>query len=217
MRLKEQITERTAAATNVLLGIVLLGSSVVLATMGGSSYSTTNWCISYALVGLGTLLATAGHGLEMRASTYRLVWRLIFLLVGTGIGMFGVACLSDLWGQDVGRSAIPWVLAGSLVFILWSSLDRKLPFFPLTLLSALVLLFGLPSYVYLMCQGTLPGAGHRLAGMAILGVSALVQAKRSVSFKLIWPFDHNGVYHLLNTVAHLLVLRGVVLSVVQMD
>jgi hypothetical protein len=43
----------------------------------------------------------------------------------------------------------------------------------------------------------LPGAEWMAAGVLLMIVAAVVQATKSLYFQLIWPFDHNGVFHLI--------------------
>jgi hypothetical protein len=46
------------------------------------------------------------------------------------------------------------------------------------------------------------------AGVLVTIIAAAIQASGSVSLTLIWPFDHNGLYHLVHMVGALLLLAG---------
>jgi hypothetical protein len=86
-------------------------------------------------------------------------------------------------------------------------------FFVFIVYEGLALAFALGAYVFLSLRGELEGAGLMAAGILISIVAAGVQFKKSISFTLIWHFDHNGVYHLIQTVGLLLLLIGLRCSV----
>ena len=46
------------------------------------------------------------------------------------------------------------------------------------------------------------------AGVLVSIIAAVIQTKKSISLKLIWQFDHNGIYHLVQTVGLILLLIG---------
>jgi hypothetical protein len=46
------------------------------------------------------------------------------------------------------------------------------------------------------------------AGILISIVAALVQASKMTLFQLIWEFDHNGTYHLIQIFGILLLVTG---------
>ncbi len=63
------------------------------------------------------------------------------------------------------------------------------------------MLVALALYGRLALTRRLPGAWLMVGGIVLTIVAAVVQATQLVSFTLIWPFDHNGVFHLIQIVA----------------
>ena len=79
--------------------------------------------------------------------------------------------------------------------------------------EALALFFALGAYVFLSFQGDLSGAGPMAAGILLSIIAAGIQADKSISITLIWHFNHNGIYHLLQVVGLILLLIGLRWSV----
>jgi hypothetical protein len=77
-----------------------------------------------------------------------------------------------------------------------------------TIYEAVAMLFSLCGYVWLAYKDRLDGAVWMSAGILISIVAALVQASKMTSFQLIWEFDHNGTYHLIQIVGILFLLTG---------
>ena len=70
------------------------------------------------------------------------------------------------------------------------------------------MLVALVGYTWLACRGKLRGAWWMAAGILVTIVAAGVQASKGISFTLIWSFDHNGVYHLIQMVGMVLLAAG---------
>ena len=74
--------------------------------------------------------------------------------------------------------------------------------------EALAMLAALAIYAHLCVNGQLPGAGWMLGGIVLSVVAAIAQASKAARFTLVWEFDHNGVFHLVQTVALFALLMG---------
>jgi TctA family transporter len=74
--------------------------------------------------------------------------------------------------------------------------------------EAIAMLFALVVYVVLAARETLRGAAMMAAGVLVSIVAAAVQATGAVRFTLIWDFDHNGAFHLIQMVGLLFLLIG---------
>ncbi|MDJ0809258.1 MAG: hypothetical protein QNJ01_04110, partial [Desulfobacterales bacterium] len=57
-------------------------------------------------------------------------------------------------------------------------------------------------------RGRLKGAWLMAGGILATIVAAGVQAGRLLAFTFIWPFDHNGVYHLIQMAGIVLIVAG---------
>jgi hypothetical protein len=63
-------------------------------------------------------------------------------------------------------------------------------------------------YVSLWRTGRSPGAGTVALGILLTLVAAIVQTS-SLRASLIWEFDHNGLFHLVQMAGLVVVARGV--------
>ena len=63
------------------------------------------------------------------------------------------------------------------------------------------------AYVFLSIRG-LPGAEFMASGVLLSILAAGLQVRKSNSFILIWKFDHNGVYHIVQTLGLFLLIAG---------
>jgi hypothetical protein len=55
---------------------------------------------------------------------------------------------------------------------------------------------------------THPGAGNVTAGFALSLAAGAVQAANTPTVTVIWPFDHNGLFHLVQLVGLAVLIRG---------
>ena len=62
-------------------------------------------------------------------------------------------------------------------------------------------------YASLWITRRCPGAGRVTLGVALTLVAAAVQVS-PLSMRIIWPFDHNGLFHLVQIVAVLMIASG---------
>jgi hypothetical protein len=77
--------------------------------------------------------------------------------------------------------------------------------------EAVAMLFALSAYVWLAVSGRLPGAGWMAAGVLVTILAAVVQAGwkgQDNPLIMIWQFDQNGLYHLIQMVGVVLLLMG---------
>jgi hypothetical protein len=50
------------------------------------------------------------------------------------------------------------------------------------------------------------------SGVMISIIAAGLQAKKSMVFMLVWKFDHNGIYHLVQSIGLLFLIVGLRMS-----
>jgi hypothetical protein len=79
--------------------------------------------------------------------------------------------------------------------------------------KALALLGALAAYVFLTVRGPLEGAGFMAAGILVSIIAAGIQSRKSIALTLIWQFDCNGVYHIVQAAGLVLLLIGLRLSI----
>jgi hypothetical protein len=194
-------TERTTAATDGLLSLTAVGAVAYLQSQTGVEASRiVIWSWSFALIALAAALGAIYHGVALPEGRRRALWLTLTLSLATAVSLFAVGVVRDLLGPHAAQRALPvMVAAGALVFGV-SRLFAGL-FLVFLLYEGLALLAALLAYAWLAASGALNGAGWMAAGAATSLAAAGIQAGKRLNLKLVWEFDHNGLFHLVQTAA----------------
>ena len=64
------------------------------------------------------------------------------------------------------------------------------------------------AYIWLAARGQLEGAWVMAAGVLITIVAAGIQASEAVFVTLIWAFDFNGIFHMVQMIGLLVLVAG---------
>ncbi len=192
-------TEITTSATDVVLAIECV---VVLAylwrTPTGDRWRIGLWCWVFGLLAFASCLGAVAHGLEMPGSLRAALWKPLYLSLGFLVALFLVGGLFDWHGRAIAKRLVPWSLGlGGIFFGLTEFL--KGGFIIFLIYEAAAMASALAIYSFLAATHRLKGAGVVAAAIIINLVAAGVQAS-SVSIKIFVPFDHNGVFHLVQMV-----------------
>jgi len=201
-------TERTTAATDVLLALLAVVCAVYLARVGSARdpFKTRVWCAAFGLLAFASAMGAVAHGFQMSERLNRALWQPLNLALGLVIALFVVGVVYDRWGQAAAQRALPITLGMGVVFFLVTVLIPG-SFLVFILYEAVAMLFALAVYLLIAARGTLPGAWSMVAGVAITIAAAVIQALGITRVHVIWDFDHNGVFHLVQ-VAGVIVLTG---------
>lgn len=212
MKVIESPTEQTTAVTDLLMaGVALLGALYLQSIGQTEPWRANLWIWAFALLTLAGILGAIAHGFQLSDKTKNWLWRSLFLTLGFLVAMFVVAAVHDTWGEAASRWALPAMIAMALLFFSLTFIWRD-TFLPFIIYEGVAMLFALGCYLWLAWLGNLPGAWWLVAGILVTMVAAGIQATKAVSFTCIWPFDHNGVYHLVQMGALLLLLWGLRLA-----
>ena len=157
-------------------------------------------------MGLAAALGAVAHGLIIKTITHNRIWRVLNLALALAVSLFVVGVINDLHSSEVAKSALPFMLAAGLGFYL-TTLIYPGVFFLFIVYEGLALLFSLGAYVFLSAAGE-PGAGFMAGGVLLSLVAAGLQARKSIFITLIWKFDHNGIYHIVQTFGLLFLIAG---------
>ncbi|MFZ5825775.1 MAG: DUF6962 family protein [Bacillota bacterium] len=200
------LLQPTAALTDLLLALTAFAMAwgALRHSVRTGSRRTRWWSLGYGLLGLGAFLGFLTLG--FRTGLEPLFYYVSRLSVGIAVLAMLTAVVESLVSPAAARRwrwlfLLAFVayygatLAGGsfLVFILYSG-------------TALVATLTLELYRWLGRREA--GAGWMALGMALSILAAVLQAAK-LSFTLVWTFDHNGVYHLVQTVALFFLYRGV--------
>lgn len=201
-------TEQTTAVTDAILALLAIAVAVYLHRIGQKyRWKTTLWVCACGLMALSAILGTIVHGFKMSKEFQTFLWHPLYLSLGLLVALFIVAVVYDIWGEAKARIVLPIMLVIGVGFF-GITLVRPNSFLVFIIYEAVVMLFVLGGYLWVACRGHLEGAWLMAAGIFVTIIAAGVQASKAFSLTFIWSFDHNGVYHLIQMVAIVLLGAG---------
>ncbi|MDP2424592.1 MAG: hypothetical protein U1C46_11245 [Bacteroidales bacterium] len=191
-------TEQTTAITDVVLAIVAFTMAVNLISIGRSRDKTKAriWAWAFSLLAFAAFMGFIAHGFQMSARLNYIFWQPLNLALGLAIAFFviGVMC-------DYKRTALPvWLSPAILaIAVLFYVITLLVPgsFFVFIIYEAIAMLFALVVYSILAIRRRLRGAWLMSAGILITMIAAAIQASEAVFITLIWDFDFNGIFHIV--------------------
>lgn len=205
LRLVSSVTELTTAATDALLGLVCLVMLWRLADLP-STWQRSIWMGVLVLMAVASFLGALAHGVVWSETVRTAIWQPLYLSLGLTIALFVVAAVCDWRGTEAARAFLPWMLAIGVAFyaVTWFLSGAFILFIAyegVAMLAALVI------YGWLYSQGV-AGAGLIAAGIGISIAAAVVQAT-SLQLTVVVPFDHNGLFHLIQLAGIVVLSSGV--------
>jgi hypothetical protein len=200
-------TELTTAATDAAMGILcVIAFSRLVRLDVHASWKRDLWSWVLALLGLASVLGAAAHGLEWSGAARAALWRPLYLLLGLSVTLFLVGGLYDWRGETAARRILPWAVGVGLGFYPLIALLGG-AFLIFIVFNTTAMLTALAMYGALASTRRVAGAGLVAVGIALTIVAGAVQASH-LSVHLIVPFDHNGLFHLVQLVATTILVVG---------
>ncbi len=205
-------TEWTTAITDAMLTLLSGGCVIHLLQIGPQRdpWKAGLWAWAFGLLALAAALGAVAHGFKMSPAANRRFWQPLNLALGLVVALFVVGVVYDLWGVAAVQTALPVMLGVAVAFFAVTLLFPGV-FLVFILYEAAAMLFALGAYGWLTMNGQLPGAGWMAAGVLVTLIAAAVQALwdgKTRPLTLIWQFDQNGLYHLIQMVGVVLLLVG---------
>jgi len=203
------VTELTTAATDAVLAVLALVCIRWLAVRRSADpEKVTLWVLVLALLAVASALGAVAHGFDLSADAVWVLWQPLFLSLGLVVALFVVAAVYDGFGPAAARRLlIPALIVGGAFYVV--TLVFPGTFLVFVLYEAVAMLVALALYVRLAIRD-----GERWAWLMVIGiglniVAAAIQASGTVRLDLGIPFDHNGVFHLVQMVAIVVLVAGV--------
>ena len=206
MELTASATERTTAATDLLLACAALAGSYLILRGAPPTLARRIWSAALAAAGLASLLGAVTHGLEMSAGLRDALWQPLFLLLGVTVACFVAGAAGDGWGSRRARRVLVPMLLLALVFYGLTRLAAG-EFVVFVVFQAAGILAALVIYLRLLGAGR-AGAGLVAAGLALSLAAGAIQANETLRARIFWEFDHNGLYHLAQLIGLALLVSG---------
>lgn len=209
MRISGSPTERTTAATDLLLSATAAAAAFYLLLQAPAvSFRIALWSGAFVLIAFSAAAGAAFHGLVLPAGFRNALWQGVGLCLGMAISLFLAAVLYDAAGPQTAGRALPVLIAAGLLIY---AVSRILPglFTAFILYQGAALLAAIAAYGRLASGGGLPGAGWVAAGLAVSLLAAAIQPFKGLRLTLGWEFDRNGLYHMLQAAGLVLLCVGV--------
>ena len=207
MELVGQATERTTAATDAVLAAAALAAFALLRRRTPPSFARSVWLAAFTAMALASVLGAVAHGLALADSLRELLWQPLYLALGVTMALFVVGAVRDWRGDRAGRRVLLPMLGLALAFY---GVTRATggDFLAFVLYEGAALLFSLAVYAWLALGARRPGAVAVAAALAVSLAAGAVQAADLGTVRLLWEFDHNGVFHLVQLVGLALLALG---------
>ena len=199
-------TELTTAVTDAALAVVCaaaLGWWMRRRSTAGAPKAV--WASVFALLAVGSVFGAIAHGFSWSDRARSLWWRPLYLSLGWCVALFVVGAIGEWRGARVARVAVPWAIAAGLGLFVVTQLSDDFTLFILYEGAAMLATFII--YVYLSIARGTPGAARVAVGVALTLLAAGVQAS-ALRLRLVWEFDHNGLFHVLQIAALLVIASG---------
>ncbi len=190
-------TEQTTSTTDAILAFLAGGFALALIRQRQRApWKITLWTTAFGTLCLASVLGTVVHGFTLSEQTITAIWQPLNLSLAITIALFVTGVLYDRYGQRVAQRILPLMLLVAAGFFTYTLL-RPGSFLPFIVYQSIGMLFALFSYGWLALHQHAPGAAWMSAGILTSIIAAAIQASRRVHVTLIWPFDHNGTFHLI--------------------
>jgi len=201
-------TEQTTALTDAMLVMLAIGCLASLRRdRDRDSWKVDLWSWVLGLLALAAGLGAVAHGFEMGEGLRTLLWQPLFLSLGLVVALFVVAAIHDWKGRAPSRRALPVMLAVGVAFFAVTRVVSG-SFLVFVAYEAVAMVFALVVYVTLAARQRLPAAGIVALAIVLNIIAAGIQASGTVHLTLGVPFDHNGVFHLVQMVAVVVLVAG---------
>ena len=193
-------TELTTSTTDAVLAIECV---IVIAILRRSAmvdrWRTGLWSLVFGLIAFSSFLGAVIHGFEMPNSIRAALWKPLYLSLGICIALVLVGAVYDWRGRLIAGRLIPWGIGVGIVFF---GLTEFLHggFMVFVAYEAAATVSALAIYSRLAATHRLKGAGVVSAAILLSLAAAGVQAS-DVSVRIVFPFDHNGIFHLVQMVS----------------
>jgi hypothetical protein len=204
--LVDSATERTTAATDAVLAVAALAGIAVVGRIA-PSFGRSVWISALAALALASVLGAVAHGLRLEPPTRELLWQPLYLSLGVTMALFVVGAVRDWRGERAARRLLWPMLAVAAVFygITWITGGDFIAF---VVYEAAALLFSLGVYVRLAAGRRRAGAAAMAAALAVSLAAGGMQAIDVGVVRVVWEFDHNGLFHLIQLVGLALLVAG---------
>lgn len=209
MNLNPLPTELTTAATDAVLAVLaLICIRWLWNRRSPDPTRITLWVFVLGLLAVASALGTIAHGLHISEGVEFALWQPLYLSLGLVVALFVVAAVYDGIGPGAAKRLLfPALVLGAAFYLV--TLLFPGTFLVFVLYEAVAMVAALALYLALALRGTGTWAWLMVLGIALNVAAAALQASGAVRLTIVVPFDHNGVFHLVQMAAILALVAGV--------
>lgn len=205
-------TEQTTAITDLILTLISIWAVVTIRRAGSTDpIKVRVWTWVFILLSIAAFFGFVAHGFQMSEKTNYILWQPLNLALGLSVSLFAAGAIFDIKNGELPKMIIPGLIALGIIFY-FITVFVPGSFLIFIIYEAVVMLFALVAYILLAVKGKLPGAWWMVAGIFITIVAAIIQASGSIAVKIIWDFDHNGIFHIVQMFGIVVLLNGLLID-----
>lgn len=190
-------TEQTTAATDLLLGVVSLVLLVLLHRRPVSDELKRRfWSWMYGFLTTASIVGSLAHGFVLPDPFFKGIWHVLYLLLGFTVAFFAIGAIHELWGANASKKTFSYILFVAFCFYLVTVFVPG-SFLVFIVYEAVALAGALAIYLYLGFRDRSKACFLMVAGIVVSILAAVIQALGNMRITVIWGFDHNGIFHLV--------------------
>jgi hypothetical protein len=204
-------TELTTAFTDLILTVFCVWVIVKILRSPARRSETQRayvWVGAFLFLAAAALFGFFAHGFELTDATRHALWQPLYLFLGLTVSLFVVGVIIDLRRGPVSKAVIAFCVVLGIGFY-GITVVISGAFLVFILYEAVALVFALGAYLYIALRRRVRWAGWMALGIGVSIVAAGIQATEAVSVRVIWEFDHNGIFHIIQLFGVLFLLWGV--------
>ena len=206
-------TEQTTAVTDFILFILSVLTAFKIRKEGRRASKTKAgiWIWVFLLLSIAAIFGAVAHGIQMDEKINYLLWQPLNLALGLSVSLFAVAAIFDLRHGSLPKIVAPGFIALGIIFY-FITVFIPGSFLVFIIYEAIVMLFAIFAYISLALKGELKGSWWMVSGILITIVAAAIQASETMYINVIWEFDHNGIFHIVQMIGILVLLNGLLVD-----
>ena len=207
LQFNNPVTELTTAVTDAMLAcLCLLLIAWIRKFRELHPWKVGLWSWVFCLLAASSFLGAIAHGFILSPELRNILWQPLYLALGIDVVLFVLGGVADWSGEKTARHLLPGaIVIGILFYSLTLILEGN--FLVFVVYESAAMIAAMAIYATLAFRQQLPGAATIAAGIGLTLIAAAIQAS-SIGFTVIWPFDHNGLFHLVQMPALLTIGCG---------
>lgn len=162
----------------------------------GNRFQRKTWFLFFLFLGLASCRGSIVHGIELTAKMRYFLWNPLYLFLALSVSFFVVGAVFEISGEKVSRKSLPFMLCLAVALFL---ITAFMPGFFLVFIiyEALGLMICLGIFLVKVLQTRETAYLVMIAGILLTAFAAFLQSRTDLVLHLIWEFDHNGIFHLV--------------------